>query len=662
MAIPNKILHLLHLFSTILIMSSGGVFGQHYWSSIRCLERERQALLKFKDELVDEFGRLSSWGVGNHKRECCKWRGVHCHNRTNHVTQLNLRAQSTPFFHRIAPLKGKVSSSLLELKHLTYLDLSYNDFDSSNFLQFIGSFEKLQYLNLSIVGLSGPIPQSIGNLSNLIYLDFSWNIGLYSGNLDWLSRLGSLKFLDLSYVKLGNASNWLQAISKLTSIKQLHLKGSELPDVRPSSLPFINSSAPLAILDLSLNFAISSSMQFQWFLNFSKSLTFIDFSYSNRTDLLSVSFDNQIFLEHLDLSGNVLQGGIPKSLGNMSNLIHLGLQGNHLSAQLSELMMNLSGPLENKLQYLDLSDNMISGSLPDFSRFSFLNHLRLGHNKLNGSIAKAFLNIPRLIHHLDLSSNNFTGTIPDLTTYPFLEDLVLGSNNLEGIVTESHLFNLSRLQKLDLSSNSLLTVNCSPHWVPPFQLKAISLSGCKIGHRFPQWLQFQRKLKFLDISSSQIADTIPHWFGELASRPMYLNASNNDIHGILPESFFNINTSIEGIFYGIVLDLSRNRITGQVTFLCHNEKWEFIDLSDNIFFGHLPNCATNSRMLTFLNLANNHFFGEIPNSIGSLEWLVSLNLRNNNLSGGIPESLRNCEWLESIDLGGNMLTGNIPTW
>ncbi|KZV29545.1 hypothetical protein F511_00823 [Dorcoceras hygrometricum] len=693
MGTQEKISSPLLLSANLLLVSLGYcVSWQHSSSNVRCFENERQALLKFRDELVDEYGRLSSWGVGRNRRECCQWIGVHCHNRTNHVTQLNMRGPYELYLYapiRMAPLKGKMSPSLLELKHLTYLDLSCNNFGYSNIPEFIGSFEELRYLNLSRSSFSKSIPPSVGNLSRLIYLDLGWNAVLTSENLDWVSHLGSLKHLDLSGVWLPHASTWLLAISKLSSIEELHMEECQLRDIRPSSLPPINASAPLAILDLSSNPSIRSRA-FQWFFNFSKSLTFIDFSHNNITSLdFAYAFDKQESLSDLDLSGNALEYGIPDFFGNMSNLVYMKLSGNSITVQLSELMVNLSGPLEKKLQYLDLSDNMISGPLPNFSSFSFLNQLDLHGNNLSDSISDGFLTIPHLIH-LDLSSNRLTGTIPDLAFSPFLErlylndnmfnghlresighfskmeDLVLRSNNLQGVVTESHFFNLSRLQILDLSSNSLLTVNCSPHWVPPFQLKAIRLAGCNTGQRFPRWLQFQRKLEFLDISNSQIAETIPNWLGRLTSRIMHLNASNNHIHGALPYTFFNHTrgslSPLQKILSRAVVDLSSNKIIGQPAFLCHNEDWELIDISDNLFSGHLRECFVNSTSLRYLNLANNHFTGEIPDSFGSLSSLSLLNLRNNSFSGGIPMSLRNCKRLKMIDLGENRLTGNIPIW
>ncbi|XP_073036558.1 receptor-like protein EIX2 [Primulina eburnea] len=691
----NRILtHFLVL--TILILAClGSVFGQHSSGNIRCFERERQVLLKLKDELVDESGRLSSWGVGRNRMECCKWRGVRCDNVTKHVTQLSLRTPPGINQHdgqSVTPLRGKISSSLLELKHLTYLDLSFNDFEYSNIPEFIGSFEKLQYLNLSYANLSRQIPQSIGNLSQLIYLDFSSNSGLFSENLGWVAHLGSLEYLDLSVVELGKASNWLHAISNLTSIKELHLVNCGLQGILPSSLPSINASASLSTLDLSMNPGISSST-FLFFLNFSKSLTSIDFSSNNMTILTpAYALDNQIFLEHLDLSNNNLEGGIPKFFGNMSSLIHLDLSRNSFMMPLSEIMINFSGSVEKNLKYLDLSDTMITGSLPDFSKFSSLNVLVLRGNKLNGSITKDYPNIPSLTR-LDLSSNSFTGELPDLTIYPLLERLFLSdnmfngalnenigslsemkvldlsSNNFEGIVTESHLFNLSRLRMLDLSFNPLLTVNCSSHWIPPFQLILIRLSNCKVGPRFPQWLRNQNILDYIDFSSSQIVDTIPNWIGDLASRPIRLNLSNNQIHGVFPKigfSIFNLSSYMSSPIHdrvsGMILDLSRNKITGEATFLCQSEEWVLIDLSNNLFFGHLPNCFANSTRIMFLNLANNNFSGTIPSSFGSLPLLSLLNLRNNSFSGEIPTSLRSCTGLQFVDLGENRLTGIIPTW
>ena len=51
---------------------------------------------------------------------------------------------------------GKLNLSLLNLKHLNYFDLSFNNFFASPILEFLGSMKSLTSLNLS----------------NLLYLNF----------------------------------------------------------------------------------------------------------------------------------------------------------------------------------------------------------------------------------------------------------------------------------------------------------------------------------------------------------------------------------------------------------------------------------------------------------------------------------------------------------
>jgi Leucine-rich repeat (LRR) protein len=105
-----------------------------------CIEREREALLKFKEDLIDHFGLLSTWGSEEEKRDCCKWRGVGCNNRTGHVTHLDLSSNG---------LTGTFSNQLWNLSKLQYLDLSYNYAINFTSIDFISNLFSLEYLNLS---------------------------------------------------------------------------------------------------------------------------------------------------------------------------------------------------------------------------------------------------------------------------------------------------------------------------------------------------------------------------------------------------------------------------------------------------------------------------------------------------------------------------------
>ncbi|KAK3223625.1 hypothetical protein Dsin_010650 [Dipteronia sinensis] len=136
--------------------------------NISCIEKEREALLQFKGGLKNPSGWLSSWVVD----DCCNWVGVSCSSKTGHVVTLELKRSLCDLYQENEAaydckscLFGKLSSALLNLTFLNYLNLSGNDFHGNPIPEFIGSLKNLRYLDLSQASFTRMVPSSLGNLS-----------------------------------------------------------------------------------------------------------------------------------------------------------------------------------------------------------------------------------------------------------------------------------------------------------------------------------------------------------------------------------------------------------------------------------------------------------------------------------------------------------------
>jgi hypothetical protein len=85
-----------------------------------------------------------------------------------------------------------------------------------------------------------------------------------------------------------------------------------------------------------------------------------------------------------------------------------------------------------------------------------------------------------------------------------------------------------------------------------------------------------------------------------------------------------------------------------------------LDLSNNYFYGQIPESLSNLTQLRRLGLSRNLLYGEIPTSIGSLSSLEALYLDNNNLQGNIPASFNGLASLKRLEIQSNKLIGEFP--
>jgi hypothetical protein len=109
-------------------------------------------------------------------------------------------------------------------------------------------------------------------------------------------------------------------------------------------------------------------------------------------------------LEFLVLSDNLLSGNIPM-LSNNTHLTHLDLRHNELVGELVSFM------LPDSLEFLSLSKNQLSGGIGAVGSLSKLNYLDLSFNQFSGAIPSSLFGIAGLSYLL-LNRNQLSGPLP----------------------------------------------------------------------------------------------------------------------------------------------------------------------------------------------------------------------------------------------------------
>ncbi|TYI91886.1 hypothetical protein E1A91_D02G027000v1 [Gossypium mustelinum] len=392
------------------------------------------------------------------------------------------------------------------------LSLSLYDTNFSGKLpQSIGNLKFLTDLELYYCNFFGPIPSSIANLSHLVKLYLEGN--KLSGSIhSSLFTLPSLKILDLGENQLvGKIDEFPNASS--SSIEILYIGNNYLTGPIPKSILQLPKLELLHIRGNSF-----SCMKLDMFvqLNNLRTLLLDNISLLMESDNRSLTFPQlgSLMLRSCNLTE------FPEFIKRQDKLVHLDLSNNHIHGVVPNWLWKSS------LSSLDLSFNVIDfpKKLPlSDANFSFpvLRGLSLG--SCNISAFPEFLKSQENLGYLELSNNKISGAIPNWVWKKSLRYLYLANNHL------SSLDQLLPNQSSTSSQTSLTRPICNLSQIKVFNASHNNLSGT-----IPNCLGKMNDLYLLDLQGNNFSGMLPKF--SKATQLSILKVSENRLEGKLPRS------------------------------------------------------------------------------------------------------------------------------
>ncbi|CAN7064945.1 unnamed protein product, partial [Brassica rapa subsp. trilocularis] len=651
-----------------------------------------ETLLAFKDEF-DKFGECNNSVARSWIRDAISFDGVVFDSETGVVTKLDLRGGC---------LKDTLggNSSLFKFHHLRYLDLSYNNINSSSFLAELGRLTNLESLDLSNNDLVGKVPSSISNLSRLTYLDLSSNN--LNSSIPLLYNLTKLSSLDLSNNRLqGKVPEWLCNLPSLTALSLSH-----------NSFDSFKGSQEEVFLNSSLVYLYLTSNAFQGpFPTIPETMRYMVASNNGFTGEIPLSLCNPRNLSVLDLSNNNFSGSVPNCLSE--SLTVLNLRDNKLR-RLPDMFYRSDSlktlDLEKILRIfgaIDFSGNRLEGQIPEsIGLLKSLMALDLSNNRFKGYIPSSLGKLTNL-ESLDLSRNQLSGRIPqELASLTFLDPFIYTKAFYPHLFSTLHIFfpvmtlhvrfssiscffalsflvttlvslpyrRLDQVESLVAFKNEFL-LSCNNSVTNSWTLDAISFDGvlfdedtggvtelklrgaCLSGTLGANNSLFRlQEIRYLDLSFNDFSSSLPAEFGRLTDLE-YLDLHQNRFTGELPSSISSNTTVLTKLYF---LDLSNNSLQGKVPeWLWNLPSLTALSLSHNSLdsFEGSPESLHSSSVLVYLFLNSNAFRGYFPNIPPTLKYILA---SDNNFTGEMPLSLCNSRNLLFLDLSNNRLSGSVP--
>ncbi|KAG6719137.1 hypothetical protein I3842_04G188300 [Carya illinoinensis] len=513
------------------------------------------------------------------------------------------------------------------------------------------AFPNLNSLNLNLNNLVGDIPTGVGNATKLTFLD------LASNNFTSPIPPGIGNLLELQVLRLQNNSLTGQIpyqLSFLQKVWLLNLSANFLENPEPVQF---NGMASLTNLWLYLN----NLEVVPTFITKCPKLIFLDLSANQIKGQIPVQLliglEN---LEYLNLTDNSFDGQVPAEIGNLTKLRHLRLGMNKLNGTIPGEIRLLSN-----LETLELNDNLFQGPIPSsVGNLTMLLKLNLANAGLNSSIPEE-LSFCINLTSLDLSKNNLTELIslqlqfnnlsgripPEIGSIKKLNYLYLYQNQFSGSIPPE-IGNLSNLLELQLYKNFL--AGPIPSTMGKLcKLIKLSLSENQLEGTLPTEIGNMESLEELDLSMNHLQGTLPSSVTSL-KRITLLYVSFNNLSGIILEDF--------GESFLTNVSFSYNNFSGKLPpEICKEGRLMIFTANDNKLVGPIPKSLKNCTELRRVRLEKNRLDGDIKNAFGVYPFLDYINLGDNQLSGVLSPNWGECPNLSNFGISANLITGNIPT-
>lgn len=535
------------------------------------------------------------------------------------------------------------------LKFLNTLYLQYNDLETLNIT--LVNLKSLTFLDLSYNHLTKITGYETNRLENLEVLNMSHNeIETIDGNC--FIQSFKLRKIDLGFNVVKSKID-KHMFSSNVELEFLYLYKNRISFIEGDSFKYNN----LTYLDLGKN-NITGEIMYNTFAGL-KFITKLDLAQQNINILKNKSFVEMTSLVHLNLSRNHI-----KDIENLtfvnSTVLVLDLSFNNVSkldflkyclVNLTELYMNGNKitVIEEKLfekqislKRLDLSMNKITKVEINALPVASLQYLNIQDNQLTGNVDAKMFSPAKYLRFLDLSNYNLS-KINHLAfvDMPVLARLNLSHNVIESIETDNFR-NMSNMYSLDISYNKLEKLQFNNSLLT--NLKSAYLNNNKLSNIsgiFPE----KCKLLYLDMSHNGLWD-VSNANAKLFPELQVLHLTHNNI-----EQFNNINTNTLANL--VDLRLSTNKLTNiNLSFF---KELLIVDLSNNNISFVNNNFLKNIDFLQSLDLSHNKLADLPPGTFQNMRNLKLLNFSSNYISKLRYGSLKGLHKTELLDVSNNKL-------